>query len=715
MIAERRTQNAEFGTGNPERRTRNTKHGTRNVCLPLVAASFLLFGAAHGLAADAAAPADSVTPVPVVKNTEVPPPQPQDSAAGKTKELEGVVVTASRTARDADTIPANVTVITAEQIANTTAQSVPDVLKHEAGITVSDYLGNGRTTKVDVRGFGETADANTLVMVDGRRMNPADLSGVDWTTIPLERIERIEIVRGGGSVLYGDQAVGGVINIITKKGAEKNTLTSETTVGSYHSFKQALGFAGSHGPFTYALNGSYADSDGYRDNGGFRNKTTGLSLGYDDPKRCNWFSIDGNAGIKEDRYGIPGGLWPDQYQQNRRGTTSPNSYATTDAFYLQATPKFKLGDDTRFEIGLSHAETASEFQWGWGAPDKYDIYASGIKPKLTMSKEIFGMAHEFTAGVDYTHTQRKPVANDWYPGNVTKNELGGYLNDTVALVPEKLFLDLGYRRSRVNYNFENGLGSRAFGINSYRAGLTYAYAPQSKLFISADRSFRTMVLDEQAASILPPQTSWQYQAGVKHFFNRYVTLGATVFEIDTTDEIFYDPNNPPGWGSNTNYPKTRRRGLELSAESDPLDTVHLFANYTWMNPQLQGGDYNGNRIPLAPTHSAQAGVTWSPLEQIDLDLRARWMDNRYSMSDWGNVNPDWDGNSFVVVDTKVTYKPTKWLKLYVGINNILNEEYAEYGTWSTNYTKPWPFPNEQYTYPSPKRNFVAGMVITKEF
>ena len=132
--------------------------------------------------------------------------------------LEEIVVTATRYPQQLDSIPANVSVISAADIEASVARNIPDLLRAEAGLHVNDITGNGQTYTVDIRGFGETAGLNTLVLVDGRRITSADLSGTDWTVIPLDRVDRIEIIRGSrSSVIYGDNASGGVINIITRE------------------------------------------------------------------------------------------------------------------------------------------------------------------------------------------------------------------------------------------------------------------------------------------------------------------------------------------------------------------------------------------------------------------------------------------------------------------------------------------------------------------
>jgi len=194
--------------------------------------------------------------------------------------LEEMVVTATRYPKQLDSIPANVSVITAEEISNSVARNIPDLLRTEVGLHVTDVTGNRASYTVDIRGFGETAALNTLVLVDGRRINSADLSGTDWTTMPLERVDRIEIIRGArSSVIYGDNASGGVINILTREGQEFEA-GLEVDMGSYGTLDTTGYVRGSEGEITYAFSGSRRHSDGYRDNSMSQFDSVGADLGY---------------------------------------------------------------------------------------------------------------------------------------------------------------------------------------------------------------------------------------------------------------------------------------------------------------------------------------------------------------------------------------------------------------------------------------------------
>lgn len=493
------------------------------------------------------------------------------------------------------TIPASVTILGAHEILNSPGQTIPDLLRNLTGVVVADLSGSGRASAVDIRGFGETATNNTLVLVNGRRVNSNDIADVDWTAIPLHQVDRIEIIRGGGSVLYGDKAVGGVINILTKTGAEKTTLSSETTVGSYNSFSQSLSLSGRASSLLYTLRSGYSDSEGYRTNNVFRNKTSGLDLSL---QGTGPLSLTASFGLKEDHYGMPGYVLRGA---ERHSSLTPLNSAGTEGFFLQATPQLRLDETSKIELALQYSETKYTSVFSdptWSQTNRWRVSELGLKPSWDTTFDTGPLEHKLKVGVDYTRTTRSPIEDPYYPQTISRDETGGYFSDQIALIPQRLFLDAGYRFDRVRYEYPAGPKNRSFSIHAGKIGLTFPYAPRSKVFVSLDRSFRNMLLTgEQAGNpILPPQTSLQSQLGVQHEFCRFFSAGMTAFHINTRDEIFYDPH-AGSFGSNSNYPKTQRSGLEFSMSSDPLKSLHLYTNYTLLNSKLQGGRYDGKGGP----------------------------------------------------------------------------------------------------------------------
>ncbi|RPJ04040.1 MAG: TonB-dependent receptor, partial [Deltaproteobacteria bacterium] len=219
--------------------------------------------------------------------------------------LEEVVVTATRDAEEIRKIPANVTVIPRTEIERSNSQTVVDLLRTEGDVVVRDLYGHGKSASVDIRGFGETGPLNTLLLVDGRRVNEIDLSGVDWTQIPLDQIERIEIVRGSGSVLYGDNAAGGVIHIITKKPEKPLSIQADAMTGSYGLYKSGASAGGKWGPLSALLSASYQSTDGYRDNGFLRAKDVGGKFLYDLNENI---SLNLSGSFHQDDTGLPAAL-----------------------------------------------------------------------------------------------------------------------------------------------------------------------------------------------------------------------------------------------------------------------------------------------------------------------------------------------------------------------------------------------------------------------
>jgi iron complex outermembrane receptor protein len=182
--------------------------------------------------------------------------------------LPTVIVTGSRFEENLNEVPANVKVITRDEIAGSTSNNIPDVLSQIGGLNVRNINGGGQLNldaTVDMGGYGMTAGSTTLILIDGQRINPIDSSSVMWGSIPIDSIERIEVLQGGASVQYGNGAVGGVINIITNGNTSKLNQAS-TSYGSFNTFINNMILRDTYQDTTYQLTASTSNSQGWRQN-----------------------------------------------------------------------------------------------------------------------------------------------------------------------------------------------------------------------------------------------------------------------------------------------------------------------------------------------------------------------------------------------------------------------------------------------------------------
>jgi len=193
-------------------------------------------------------------------------------------ELDTLVVTATRLDKLLS-LPANITVITADDIKNSPSRTLPELLAQEVGVNTTSLFSHGSRASVGLRGFGETSTQNTLILLDGRRLNDNDLSSVNFSAIPFENIERIEIVRGSGGVLYGDGATGGTINIITKDPRETKTYSKFSATGGSYNHREAnalMSYSDENFGITANINSS--ENDGYRDHNTFEQDSGQIDL-----------------------------------------------------------------------------------------------------------------------------------------------------------------------------------------------------------------------------------------------------------------------------------------------------------------------------------------------------------------------------------------------------------------------------------------------------
>jgi iron complex outermembrane receptor protein len=635
--------------------------------------------------------------------------------------LPEVVVTPTREEKEIRRIPANVTAITEEDIENSNAKTVVDLLRGEEGIVVRDLLGTGKSAQVDLRGFGETAPANTLVLVDGRRVNEIDLSGVDWTQIPIDQVKRIEIVRGTGTVLYGDNAVGGVINIITKTPAEELTVRIESSAGSYGRTREEASVSGGHENFAASIYGSYDASNGYRENGEFRTRDVGGKIVYDP---TDLFTVTLSGSYHRDKFGLPGSISENQLDIDRRAAQNPLDEGESSDHYLQLTADWDLEEWGRIVSDLSYRDRTSEdlFVSFTSLTDR-ELMTYAFTPRHVWDGQLLDHANTLISGIDIYVSDLNvdflfgtPLTPSGF-SDIEKHSYGFYVNNEFSLL-ENVLLSLGARHERVRYDLKQE--DLLFALaplddtvrdreNAYSAGLTIMYNEKSSLFLRVNRSLRFPLTDELVVfdfstgsigvnSDIRAQRGRHYEVGIRHFFTPDIEGKITLFRADIMDEIFFNLTT----FTNENHPETLHQGAEIGAKANLFDKATVFGNYTFEKATFEKDPFKNNDIPAVPRHKANAGLRiYNIVSGLVFSADYSFVGSSFLISDQANLFDKL--SKYYTVNARLAYQ-WKSLKAFIGVNNLTNQEYSEFAVLGG-------FPTSRNFFPAPERNWVAGVEV----
>lgn len=623
--------------------------------------------------------------------------------------LDEVVVTATRTEEETVKIPANVTVITQEEIRKSPAKTVPDLLREEEGINVIDLYGSGTKSAVDMRGFAR--GINTLVMLDGRKLNKIDLEGVDWNLVPLENVERIEVVRGTESALYGDNSMAGVINIITKKGTSTvPEFELDGRLESYSGYSEYASFQGANAGIGYFFFAKRRDTNGYRSNSDFHANdfSTRITLNPNDI-----FSIDFSAGYHDDRQGLPGALTDAEMSDDRRQTMTPDDHVSFNERYFDIKSNIALGawGDLEFGYTFNNYKYDAVYMSFGGFLNNRETDTIGLKVKLTADMRIAGKKSLLVTGVDY-YDSSVENRTSFNSGELSKTDIGLYLQNELSLT-EKLILSFGYRYAHTKYDFTTidvltTSGNTTYSENALKLGLVYLYTNRSKVFLSYAKGYRLPTTDELinwdgTVASLKPETSDTYEAGITHRFGNHVETRLTVYTMNIRDELIVDPfvDFFTGNNSNINLDKTRHSGVEAGVTASITKMISAYGNVTYSDATIRSGPYHDNTIPQIPRYSANIGLDMQMTKALLASVKANWIGNRYLLNDLQNAFSKQD--SYTTLNAKLSYTYRN-MTAYVGLNNILNEKYSEYAAVNqvTQVTK---------FGPSPELNYYAGLKL----
>jgi iron complex outermembrane receptor protein len=629
--------------------------------------------------------------------------------------MDEVVVTASRIEEKSIDVPAHVTVITSGDIKNSTAQNVAEVLSTMGGVHVSDTGGNKRNYWVDMRGFGESAPQNLLLLVDGRRVNLPDLSGPDWNLIPLERIERIEVIRGSrATVLYGDNATQGAINIITKEGRR---LEGDVTAkgGSYNTFKGHSSISGANELLSYDLTAGYFDTDGYRNNSDTEAKDIGGNFRIDP---TDWFRMHLSAGYHYDNTRNPGAILQSDFDNGaqRTDTFFPDDFTETDDYYVKAGLGFDFLSNDAFNLETSLRKREAKY---YGSSPAYwfegdtqtDILT--VSPQLVFRGDFDGITNRVTLGVDYTDARQDYDNYSEYFGSpnqivadLKKENVAYFFQDELG-VGERLSISGGYRLDIVTFKYSpaSPVDKREFDKNAYNIGINYTFNPQTHLYASYTKGFRHPVLDEQfnyssstVDTTLKPQLSDNVEAGGSFRVPGGFVLGLNLFFIRTEDEIYLESETI----RNQNLDgTTERQGAEMVL-TWTWKALTLSGTFTRTIVDIEGGQYHGKQFPFVPESKASGKAMFRPGGGLTLGLEALHVGESVLLGDFENEYDKAD--AYTVVNAKIRYD-WRMLTFFADLNNVLNEEYTSFSVVGYDASSQ----PEPGSYPAPEFNFLLGV------
>lgn len=358
----------------------------------------------------------------------------------ETSQLTPVVVTATRTETPLQETSASVTVIDAEEIEQQQANTVADVLRSVPGVDVAQNGSRGTTSSVFLRG---AESDQTLMLLDGVEVNSVTLGAFDFSSLTTENLDRIEILRGGGGTLYGSQAVGGVINVLTKKGEGTPTASIASEGGNGATHREVLSFSGSQGILGFSGAIANIDTDGFRAfNDGYRNFVANARI---DAHLLPQSVLRGFFRYGDSKVGL---------FNNKNYLSLPDPNARQLGSFVLAKGEWEQTIGTAFNYRIAGAYVKDNQRF-FDEPDLFDPFGAGISriPVEMKTGEIQGNyswqdLSVTTAGFEFKDRSADVRSN--FGGFRTdfkksRNNFAYYLQERLRLFDERLFITVGFR------------------------------------------------------------------------------------------------------------------------------------------------------------------------------------------------------------------------------------------------------------------------------
>lgn len=598
--------------------------------------------------------------------------------------LSEIVVSATKTKTPSVEIASSISVIDSAEIAESNKTNLLDLLKDQYGLIVSQSGGPGQLTQLYIRGANSD---QVLVEINGVKMNMPDDPGnsFDFSLIPLDNIERVEILRGPQSTLYGSDATAGVINIITKKGSDKPGYFATLEGGSMDTYKGLLGANGKEGSADYSLTLSKTKSegipaadqefgntvrDGYQD----YNLSSNLGWAVNNDVDLNFFAVFNTGQVGLAQHGGPLGDDPTYFGNHEQGEY--RAEANIDPFHgtWQQVVGFSFMRDLRrysYDSTVNNPASSTSFYSG----DFYQLDWQNNLILIPANALTFGLeASRQSSSSDYSYISTLYGNDNSNLPLVDLNNLSGYFQDQIN-IHDNAFTTAGLR-----YDSYSKFGSAV----TFRITQTYLIeSTGTKLKAVYGTGFKAPTLVDLYDPLygnknLKSETSKSWEAGFEQYLFDYTSLLDVTYFSNTFANMFgYDSNYVT-----INIGKAQTDGLEFSFTENLNSSFKVNASYTFTNAKdkTPGSPVENLQLIRRPKNSASFGLNYDFLDGFNLNADVVYMGTRYD-----EIFPTTrvQLGAYALVNISGSYKISEVVKFYWRIENLLDEKYEDvygYGT-----------------------------------
>jgi iron complex outermembrane receptor protein len=646
-----------------------------------------------------------------------------------------VVVTATRladTMEELRRVPGQVHVITAEDIERTRPSTVQEALRQVPGLILYNQNGNRFQPVVDLRGFNAQPNPSISVFVDGVRVNEPESNAINFDLIPIQDVERIEVLPGATAV-FGQNALGGVINIITKRGTKTPQTTVEGALGSFNHYRVSANTSGPAKDFDYFVGFALDRESGFRDFSDGRVSKASGRLGYR-PSEATDLSV--SYSYVNDALEQAGSMRLSDLDQDRRRNISPVDVNKNELNSVALHGRQKLGWGFSLAGNGFYRQTSREQQvTGLNNASRgiTDTDTSGGALQLSHEARVWDRLNRLSLGAEYRHSGINSASSGAFSGFpfatkrlIDEDVQGFFAQDSFDLMPN-LTLTGAVRYDSTKISFVDELdaannGSKWYGLTTPRAGLTYTPWSPLTLYANYGQGFRVPTTDELFASgvgfsnpNLKPMKSETYEVGLRTRPVGWLEGTLALFLTDVKDEIVFDPSVPP-FGQNRNSPKSRRQGIEVGAKLWPHEQVDVLLNYTYTEARYRseatlstGTVEKGDWVPLVPMHRVNGSITYRPLAGLELNLDGRYVSRQVLLNDEANQVAYRIQDAFILnAAVSYTWKQFTW---FLQGNNLTDAKYETFGIFAFD---PTDSTSKPFVMPAPGINVLGGVTVRFE-